>query len=53
MSDEFMETGDLVAMADGWYLDVNTNNKISPEGVVYSEAGEVIWDPVLDEEYNA
>lgn len=34
--------GGLVALDDGWWLHAPTGNKIGPNGVIYSESGEVI-----------
>ena len=53
--DDFMEYGKgLVSLPNGWALDVESGNKIDPEGNVFSEIGELIWSPTImdpDEEY--
>ncbi len=52
MSDH-MELGEsgLVPEADGWLRNKHTGERISPEGVIYSPDGEVVWDPNFEEEY--
>lgn len=53
MSDH-MELGDsgLVPEADGWMRNKHTNERISPEGVIYSPEGEVVFDPAFEEAWN-
>lgn len=53
MSDH-MELGDtgMIPEEDGWYKDKRNGNRVDPEGRVYDNEGEMIWDPVLDEEYD-
>jgi hypothetical protein len=50
--DEFIEVGQsgLIAQADGWWLDKNTGNRISPEGLILNVAGEQIGTVHFDEE---
>lgn len=63
MSDgDFMEFGDsdLVPIDGGWFLNKKTKEKIDPNGRVFDQFGELIFDPkelddfggsILDDEY--
>lgn len=48
--DDFMEIGDtgLVPIKDGWFYNKNTRESIDPNGVIYNEDGEVVYDPSLE-----
>lgn len=50
MSDDFMELGGsgLVPIGEGWLLDTNTGNRMSPEGRVFNREGEILY--VIDED---
>lgn len=46
-----MSVGDLIPDSDGWWIDKNTGNHISPEGVIYDADGSIIETPYDDDEY--
>lgn len=51
-NNDFIEFGEtnLVPIENGWFLNKVTKDKIDPEGCVYNEAGELIFDPVVSME---
>lgn len=44
--DDYMELGDLVPLADGWYFDTETNTrfKLDEDGTPVDEWGEPIFE---------
>jgi len=53
MSDDHMELGDsgLIPEKGGWLRNKYTGERVSPDGVIYSKEGEVVYDPNFEEEY--
>ncbi len=47
MSDDHIELGEtgLVPLADGWFKNIHTNETIDPNGCVFDEKGELVFDP--------
>lgn len=43
---DYMEYGDtnLIALPNGWFQDIDTGNKIDPEGRIYSRQGMLLQD---------
>lgn len=49
MDDDFMETkSGLVPLANGWWLDRVTGNKLSPSGIIYDTEGNPIGETAYD-----
>jgi hypothetical protein len=48
---DFMEYGKshLVALPDGWYFNKQTKETIDPNGCVFNEKGELMYDPADEE----
>lgn len=52
VDDDFMEVGSLVPLADGWYVDRETNVKFrfDEEGRAVDEQGDLLL-PIYEQEY--
>lgn len=52
MDEDYMELGDsgLIPLGEGWMLDPRTGNKRSPDGKVFNNVGELIWDANITED---
>lgn len=46
-SSDHMELGDtgIIPMEDGWFKNTRTNQTMDPDGCVYDEHGNIIYDP--------
>lgn len=53
--DDYMEMGSsgLIPIAEGWWLDKATGNKVSPEGKIYSPSGDFVGEINYQDNGNA
>lgn len=51
---DFMEYGDsgLVALPGGWFLNRRTKETVDPNGCVFNENGDLMYDPSKDKDDN-